>query len=187
MVDHKMRGRTDPLEVRLAKGNTSNRPIPDAVERVPGEPEVPSTLGPVGLKCWFDVTAVLRARGQLSKDSGLSLMALCSCWEEWNELRDNIQAYGRTSKFLSDAVQRILARMPDADPEDWMQTKVRPEVALFQDADRRLRAWLIEFGLTDVSRGKVEKAPTGDGNERPNRDPNRKPKTGGLEDYGLTN
>jgi P27 family predicted phage terminase small subunit len=36
-------------------------------------------------------------------------------------------------------------------------TMIRPHPALasMQDADKRLRAWLIEFGLTPASRGKV--------------------------------
>lgn len=185
-----MRGNPDPFEVRKAKGNTSGRPMPDAVERVEGDLQVPTCLGEEGLKCWLHVTEILKRRGQLSRDSHWSLIALCACWEEWHDLQMNILAFGRTERVLTNGGQKAASRKASdsgapLDTDSFMVTKIRPEVAMFQDCDRRLRSWLNEFGLTDISRAKVEKIPTdpqtgaGPGNYK------RKPKTGGASDYGL--
>ena len=141
--------RPQPLEKRAAKGNPTRRPLPPAApSRVTGEIDAPASLEGPALDCWKRLSQVLAARGQLSLDSYWSLIALCECFGEWEELRQDIRTNGRTQKVkIKDAAKsRSKASVME---------RQRPQVAMFQDADRRLKGWLIEFGLTDASRGKV--------------------------------
>lgn len=134
--------RPEPIEKRLAKGNTQRRPVPENVPaRVEGMPKRPDWLSGPALECWERVTHLLFARGQLTADSELPLQALCQTYAEWVGLRDDLEANGRFQKVRTQSGAEM--------------ERVRPAVTAFQDADRRLKGWLIEFGLTDASRAKV--------------------------------
>lgn len=148
-----MSRRPDPLEKRIAKGNTQRRPLPkDAPERVAGIPEAPQWLAGHALVCWRKTADLLQRRGQLSADSELSLLALCTVYAEWMELAEDIRENGRFQRV------KTKAGTEDDGQAAYMERQ-RPAVAAFQDADRRLRAWLVEFGLTDAARGKVATTP----------------------------
>lgn len=96
-------------------------------------------------------------RGQLTPDGEISLIALCQCYAEWVELAQDIAANGRFQLVLTKAGKE------DPDGEGSYMERLRPAVSAFQDCDRRLKGWLIEFGLTDASRGKVSAADSGKG------------------------
>ena len=146
--------RPEPLEKRVGKGNTSGRPLPASPPaRVHSAPTMPQWFGDLERECWSRTTDLLFRRGQLSADSEASLTALCQCYAEWVDLAQDIKANGRWQKVKTYTAKRRGEDVDDAD-EDYME-RVRPAVAAFQDADRRLKGWLIEFGLTDASRGKV--------------------------------
>lgn len=149
-----MSRRPDPLERRIGKGNPQRRPMPkNAPERVSEAPEAPSWLDGHALDCWHRVGALLIKRGQWSADSEVSLTALCTTFGEWVELAQDIKANGR--------FQTVRTRAgAGTDDEAGYMERVRPAVAAFQDADRRLKGWLVEFGLTDASRGKVQAEPS---------------------------
>lgn len=137
-----MARRPKPIEHRIGEGNRSRRPLPKAPARVYGAPPPPRHFRGYALQAWRDFSKILRARGQLSKESGIALEALCACFAEWHELADDIRKHGR---FQTVAVASSGAKVE----------RPRPAVAALRDADRRLKGWLIEFGLTDASRGKV--------------------------------
>lgn len=140
--------RPQPLEKRAAKGNPTRRPMPNAPTRVEGQIDPPAELTGIALDCWVRLSQVLTARGQLSLDSYWSLIALCECFAEWEELRRDIRDHGRTQKVKTKGAAKSRSKLA-------VMERQRPQVAMFQDADRRLKGWLIEFGLTDASRGKV--------------------------------
>ncbi len=151
-----MSKRPDPLERRIGKGNTQRRPLPaNAPARVLGAPQPPAWLDGHALTCWRTTSVLLAQRGQFSADSELSLLALCNVYAEWIELAQDIKANGRFQKVKTKAGT-------EADGEAAFMERVRPAVAAFQDCDRRLKGWLVEFGLTDASRGKVSGSPPSD-------------------------
>jgi len=144
--------RPDPLEKRLAKGNTSGRPLPESPPaRVDGVPDAPAWLTGHAVTAWHRIGGLLARRGQLSLDTEPSLIALCVTWAEWVELADDLQRNGR--------FQRVRTKVGADGKRGSFIERVRPAVAAFADADRRLKGWLVEFGLTDASRGKVEIKP----------------------------
>jgi P27 family predicted phage terminase small subunit len=142
-------------------------------------------------ECWDTVTAVLAARGQLSPDSLFALDALVQCLVEWKSLSTDLRKRGRTQKVMLTIAGKAGKKNkndgapgvePDDDPLDGkkkkppnhlMMERARPQVQMFQDCDRRLRAWLVEFGLTDAARAKVN----GTSPETPKKDP--------LAEFGL--
>jgi P27 family predicted phage terminase small subunit len=155
--------RPKPLEQRIGEGNPGKRPLPDAPERVAGEPVMPAHYKGHAQDCWHYYAEILRQRGQLSMESRLSFEGLCECYAEWRELHDDVRKNGRVQRVRTVAS----ARTKDADGSDESEylERQRPQVSMLADADRRLKAWLVEFGLTDASRGKVsakEKSKTED-------------------------
>lgn len=151
------RGRpADPLEVREAKGNPQKRPLPhQAPRRIEGSPTPPPWLmdDPEAVEYWAYFSDVLFARGQLSMESSPSMAALVLCCAEWARLARDLREHGYSNTRYG---------------ENGAFDVTRPEVAAFADADRRLKGWLNEFGLTDATRGKVVaagKAKPGDDND----------------------
>lgn len=189
----------EPYEVRVGKGDLSNGPIPECVDRVPGTISPPDWLEGEALLCWHHITEILSLRGQLSRDSYWSVLSFCETWAEWLDLRADIAQNGRITKVLTTAGQRAKGRgkkgngapeqgetyVGDGEEDDEIcyAQKIRPQVALFSDCDRRLRAWLTEFGLTDASRSKVGKPETP---PLPKPKPKGKGDAPSIGDYGLS-
>jgi P27 family predicted phage terminase small subunit len=135
-----------PLEKAIARGTQgAAKRSASAPPRVEGIPNPPAWLDPVALECWVSVCDLLFARGQLTQESAPSLAALCVCYSDWVDLAQDLRANGRTTTNWS--------------PTGGAKTVARPEAVIFADTDRRFKAWLTEFGLTDASRGKVAGSP----------------------------
>lgn len=113
--------------------------------RVDGTPKPPAKLKGAALAHWREMTVLLARRYQLTLDSGPALVALCEVFAERQTLARILERDGR--------VQRVKAVSGS------IVTRAHPLVRAYQDADRRYRAWLAEFGLTDASRGKVNALP----------------------------
>jgi P27 family predicted phage terminase small subunit len=133
--------RPKPPEVKEGMGNPGKREMPTPPPRVSGVPKAPASLKGDALSCWRRVTDLLMKRHQLTQDSLESLACLAETYGERAKLRRALERKGWVMKVKTTAGEIV--------------EKARPEVAMYQDADRRFRAWLIEFGLTDASRGKV--------------------------------
>jgi P27 family predicted phage terminase small subunit len=116
-------------------------------------PSAPKRFAGHALEFWNEHAALLKERGQLTRDSRASLEALCECYAEWRELQEDLATNGRFQKVKTGS-------------DDTME-RARPALAAYQDADRRLKGWLIEFGLTDASRGKVSAEPPQDDSDDP--------------------
>jgi P27 family predicted phage terminase small subunit len=140
-----------PVETKRAKGTLEKSRSPGAaVPRVSEPPKPPEWLDGHGLYCWNRTAEILFARGQFSADSEVSLIALCQTYAEWAELAEDLRANGR--------FQKVRTYGSGDDEEGTVMERARPSLSAFQDCDRRLKGWLIEFGLTDASRGKVSGA-----------------------------
>lgn len=127
-------------------------------QRVEGEVRRPAWMNddPAALDCWERVTELLAKRGQLSRDSEVALESLCQTYSEWCRLRAFLKENGTTFKQLATAARAIKnLTADDLDDPRLYVTKTYPEVRQFQQTDRALRMWLIEFGLTDASRAKI--------------------------------
>ncbi len=131
-----------PTEAKIAAGNPGKRALPTSEPpRVHGVVMPPSGMpGPV-LVLWRRFAGLLKARGQLSLDTAEALEQLAYCAQEVRELREQIKTEGRTVTQTTVTGESMI--------------RANPAQAMFSDADRRLRGWLAEFGLTDATRSKV--------------------------------
>lgn len=163
--------RPKPVEVKEGMGNPGRREMPTPPPRVSGVPKAPGHLKGDALNCWNRVTDLLMKRHQLTLDSLESLVCLAETYGDRAKLRRVIERKGWTMEVTTTVGATV--------------ERARPEVAMYQDADRRLRAWLIEFGLTDASRGKVNAvAPRGPLPET-GKQPAESEKASPLSRYGL--
>jgi P27 family predicted phage terminase small subunit len=159
-----MRGRPNaPIEQKIARGRLSKadqlRILKNMPERVEGTPEPPGWMAGDALLGWYRFSELLARRGQLSQETEAALTAMCVVYGQWVALQKDISANGFIQHIVTD---------------NGPQEKIRPSYQAFADADRRLRYWLTEFGLTDATRGKVAAPEPG---ETPEEDP--------LKRYGL--
>jgi len=133
--------RPKPVEVKEAMGNPGKRRMPTPPPRVSGPVEAPKSFKGDSLTCWKRVAGLLANRLQLTQDSYESLVCLCETYADREKARKHLERKGWYQTVTTISGDRV--------------ERPRPAVAVYQDADRRYRSWLIEFGLTDASRGKV--------------------------------
>ena len=138
--------RPKPLEVKEGQGTLRRcRVAKTAPARVPGALTAPADFTGHALTCWEEMTQLLSMRGQLTLDSRPSLERLCRTYEECRELEAVIAKQGRFQIVKTQSGSRM--------------RRAHPALALLADADRRYKGWLMEFGLTDASRSKVQVDP----------------------------
>ena len=139
-----MAGRTPkPTALKVVTGNPSkralnkNEPKPDL--RIP---ECPEYIVGNAKNAWDKLAVMLESMGVLTIADGLALERLCECYAEILECRELIELNGRVYSSVSG--------------EDGMLLKANPAVGQLQDADRRFKSYLVEFGLTPASRSKIQ-------------------------------
>lgn len=106
-----------------------------------GVPQAPPWLSEYALEYWAKLSKTLAARKQLTLDDYYALEACCECYSEWRTALEDMKEGGRYQDVTTGS-------------GDTME-RIRPCVSVYQSADMRLKGYLIEFGLTAVSRAKV--------------------------------
>lgn len=136
--------RPKPTVLKLIQGNPGKRPLNQA-EPVPKrkKPPRPGHMSELAKKAWPKVSRILSGLSVLTVADGLALEGLCEAYAELQAAR----------KALRDAGGEYYKAMTEEGGVMW---RAHPAVAARNDADRRLRAWLVEFGLTPAARSKVK-------------------------------
>ena len=137
--------RPKPMHLHLVQGTTrTDRHKPDGASQPPRTvPAPPSHLSRYAREAWGSFAPLLSRMGILTPADALALERLCDCYSEIRECQLVIEiAGGPTYETRNVAGERMY--------------RSRPEAAKLADADRRFRAWLIEFGLTPAARTKVK-------------------------------
>ncbi len=146
-----------PTHLQLVKGVSRRDRLPVAEPKPDvGMPEAPVLSGKVARAAWRRFGTLLLGMGVLTKADGAALERLCECYAEVEELSRRIINHG--SPVYEAAMELGSDGKPVPGTGTW---KVHPEWALRADADRRLKSYLVEFGLTPATRGKVGAAPAG--------------------------
>ena len=96
---------------------------------------------------WRQLRELLGPDGEnvISALDRTALAVLCNTWREYREAERLIEKYGEVYETVSKEGGRMLRK--------------NPAVEMRADADRRLRAWLTEFGCTPAAVSKVAKQP----------------------------
>jgi P27 family predicted phage terminase small subunit len=146
-LDLDMKGpRPTPTAIKKALGNPGRRPLNRSESKSDQEiPPAPKHLSQKARKTWDRVSVILNDMGVLTIADGIALEMLCEAYADYLLARDELEAFGSNFYETVNAQGGVMHR-------------AHPAVAVMQDADRRIRAWLSEFGITPSarSRGKID-------------------------------
>ncbi len=140
-----------PTHLRLVQGNPGKRPTNEAREPRPKRlkaPKPPSHLTPRAAAMWRHVSRTLSDVGVLTVADLVTLERLCEAYAEVRTAQIALELLGGNTYETTSAHGGFMRR-------------AHPEVAQLADADRRLRGYLAEFGMTPAARSKVS-LPIGD-------------------------
>ncbi len=139
-----MSGRTrTPSNVVLLRGNPGHRPLPeDEPQPEPGMPKVPVWLNGTARAAWMELRPLLEKIKVVTEADRKALELLCDAYSEYRAYREVVRREGATYQVTT--------------KRGGTMYRMRPEVAAAQDAWKRTRAMLAEFGLTPAARSKVK-------------------------------
>ena len=141
-----MRGRKpSPTQLKLVRGNPGKRPIRAAGEPKPGHtlPEAPVHLSARAKAAWDQIAPILSGMGVLTEADAVALELLCEAYADYSEAREELRAFG--SNYYETTTQTGAT-----------MRRLHPAVSVMQEADRRIRNWLVEFGQTPSARSRIQ-------------------------------
>lgn len=139
-----MKGRKPtPSHLKLVKGNPGRRPM-NAAEPKPerSRPSPPAHMTDKGRETWGYVSGLLDRMGILTEVDAVGLELLCEAYADLLKARDELDAFG------SDYYETV-------NQSGGVMHRAHPAVAVRNDAERRIKAWLAEFGMTPSARSRV--------------------------------
>lgn len=144
--------RPKPTQLHLVRGNPGKRKR-NAREPKPRRviPSPPADLSEKARTAWGALSVILDRAGLITEADVFALERACETVAEVQELKADIAENGRT--------QKVKIKGAKKGEKSVIMERQRPQVSMLQDADRRLKAWLVEFGLTPAARTKVEANP----------------------------
>lgn len=111
-----------------------------------GIPSTPEHLSERATRVYPQVAKMLFDMGVLSLADAFAVEGLCQAYSDWREAVEFLDEMGST-------VYTVTRVSPDGSTfEDF---KPYPQVAMRNDADKRMRGWLQSCGLTPADRAKV--------------------------------
>lgn len=157
-----MKGRKPtPSHLRLVQGNRGKRPINKA-EPMPARsrPSAPAHISDAAREVWGQAVLILDEMGVLTRADVFAVEVLCealadhrACGETIRECAASARSAaegGEESDFTTDG--RYYRTINQAGGVMW---RSHPAVSLRSDADRRVKAWCAEFGLTPSARSRI--------------------------------
>lgn len=133
-----------PTHLRLVTGNAGKRPInKDEPKPRRERPSAPGHMSDKAREAWGYVTAILDRMGVLTEADAVSLEMLCEAYADYLAARAELAGFG--SNYYQTVNQ-----------SGGVMHRAHPAVAVMQDADRRIRAWLAEHGMTPSARSRVK-------------------------------
>ena len=135
-----MRGRKPkPTVLKILEGNPGRRPLNKREPHAPAEvPECPEFLDDEARAEWFRMAAVLQGMGVLTPADRAALAAYCVAYSRWVTAEQQV-------KRLGTIVKSPLKNFP-------MKS---PYLTVADQALETMRKFMVEFGLTPSSRGRI--------------------------------
>lgn len=134
-----------PTHLKRIEGNRGKRPLPqNEPQPEAARPNKPRDLSGEGSRLWDAACDALEDMGVLTKADGPALRMMCETWARYFEARRIVNAYGSLT-YENESDGGILI-------------KKNPAVGIMENAERSLRSWFSEFGMTPAARSRVEKA-----------------------------
>lgn len=135
-----------PSHLKLVRGNPGKRPL-NAKEPAPRRerPSAPAHISDTAREVWGQAVLLLDEMGVLTSADVFAIEVLCEALADHRDAGETIAAEGRFYETTNATGGTM-----------W---RAHPAVALRSDADRRIRGWCAEFGLTPSARSRIETAP----------------------------
>ena len=139
-----MRGRKPkPTHLKVIKGTLKQERVNlDEPKVRAARPPAPRHLSERAQTYWKEVSGMLYDMGVLGQVDVSSLEALCCAYTDF---REAIETLEREEHYIRSTT-----------PSGGTIIRAHPAFAQKSDADRRLRHWLTEFGMTPSSRSRIK-------------------------------
>jgi P27 family predicted phage terminase small subunit len=111
-----------------------------------GRPKQPEHLSEDGKKEWRRIVPLLEQRGTLSKADSAVLALYCETHSRWLQAKRDVAEHGII----------VQTTVLDRSGEQVITRKQNPALKIAENAERSLRAFLREFGMTPQSRERVK-------------------------------
>ena len=139
--------RPPPTHLRLVKGNPGKRPINRTEPKSQRErPSAPSHVSDKARDSWGYVSGILDKMGVLTEADAIALEVMCEAYADLLGARRELEAFG--SNYYETTIQ-----------SGSKMYRAHPAVAVMQDADRRIKSWISEFGMTPSESTRVHSSP----------------------------
>lgn len=140
-----------PTRNKIMRGNPGKRKLNRREPKVRAQvPVKPAQLHGFEAETWVDVCSILNDMGILSSTDKYAIGAYVKTIVEMHEAEKSLEKYGRYWEAEVGCV-------------------ANPAIRILADADRRMRMWSTEFGMTPAARSRIV-MPKGDADEK-NADP----------------
>jgi P27 family predicted phage terminase small subunit len=144
--------RPKPTHLKVLEGNKGKRAINKREPQPRRElPSCPAHLSDEAKVAWGRMSVLLDRMGVLTEADAYALERGCAVYAEILAYQELVEQEGATYKTTSTQGGTVI--------------KANPAVAMLADADRRFKAWLVEFGLTPAARSKVHVQDPDDGKQ----------------------
>lgn len=134
-----------PSHLKLVAGNPGKRTLnPSEAQVTPGIPRPPNSLKEKPRAIWHEWAPRLHKMGVLSIEDEVAFRALCESMDDYHRIKKIVDGMSDDDLFYDTTTQGGAT-----------MTRQHPALSALHEADRRLRAWLSEFGMTPSARSRV--------------------------------
>lgn len=139
-----------PIPLKVIEGTVRKDRLNENEPKLPViAPPMPRHLTHYAKAFWKQIVPVLLTMGVLTEADSSALEAMC---ETVSEIRTARETLKRRSNELPPGSSLTSYEIPS---RDGTMFREYPEARQIADADRRLKSWLNEFGLTPAARHRV--------------------------------
>jgi len=139
-----------PTEVKKLRGNPGKRKLPkDEPKPKISDPIMPAGLSELAEKEWNDILPILREMKVLTEADGKALAAYCHNFSRWMQAETELARLGIIVE------EAIMGGPVEHREVVGYKYKRNPANSISNDAQKLMKSFLIEFGLTPASRAKL--------------------------------
>lgn len=158
-----MKGRKPkPSHLKLVGGNAGKRPLNENEPKPPrARPSAPTHISDGAREVWGQAVLILDEMGVLTSADIYAVEVLCEAIADHRAAGQTIKECAETSR-LDKAADRVSDFSADGryyrttNQAGGVMWRAHPAVGMRSDADRRIKAWCAEFGLTPSARSRIE-------------------------------
>lgn len=150
-----------PTAVKALRGNPGKRELNEAEPIVgAGDPVCPEGLHADAKKEWDEILPILKRMKVITAADSKALAAYCNLFHRWQQAEREIERLG-IMLGAPVLLEQWVENVADPSKSGFVKTvagieyKKNPAVGISFEAQKAMKSFLIEFGLTPASRGKL--------------------------------